>query len=143
MEYFYIKAPENHYDLADCFDGVFDAETKFWRFHIKKKEDVLNFLHCSENEETEEEDMTDYLNRYADKKRPKRSRSVHRARSACVDKSSDSDSNSNSDSDYELEKNHVNQKTTDKQQNEQTCEIAEKKQTTQQKKVQELKKLIK
>jgi hypothetical protein len=143
MEYFYIKSPENHYDLADCFDGVFDTETQSWRFNITKKEDVLNFLHCSENEETDEEDITDYLNKYAEKKRPKRSRSVHRARSACVDKSSDLDSNLNSDSDSGLEKNNVNHKTTDKQQNEQTCEIAEKKQTTQQKKVQELKKLIK
>jgi hypothetical protein len=135
MEYFYITAPENHYDLADCFNGVYDKEKQSWKFAIEQKDDVLNFLRCSENEETDEEDMTSYLNKHTEKI-PKRSRSVHRARSACVENSSDSDSDSNSDSDSE---NRVNPKTPNKQQ----CDVAENKQTAQKQKIQELKQLIK
>ena len=44
MDYCYIAAPEDHYDLEDCFDGVYDKEKKAWRFNISQKEEVLNFL---------------------------------------------------------------------------------------------------
>lgn len=37
MDYCYITAPENHFDLEDCFDGVYDKEKKAWRFDISQK----------------------------------------------------------------------------------------------------------
>lgn len=137
MDYFYITAPENHYDLADIFDGFYDTEKQSWRFHMEDKEDVLKFLSCSGDEETDEEDMTDYLNAHAEK-RPKRSCSVHRARSSCIDKSSDSDSDveviSTSSTFGGVEKVPVEQK---------LCDAAEKRQAAQQQKAKEIKKLIK
>lgn len=140
MDYYYITAPEDHYDLEDCFGGVYDKEKKAWRFDISQKEEVLNFLSCSGDEETEEQDMTAYLNKHT-KVKPKRSRSIHRARSACIDKSSDSDSYSDSES--ELEKKPIKHIASSKQKNEHTCVVAEKKQTAQKQKVQEIKKLVK
>jgi hypothetical protein len=128
MEYFYVTAPENHHDLADCFGGVYDKTAKTWRFDISQKEDVQNFLTCSEEESTDEEDVMDYLNKYTEN-RPERSRSVHRARSACAENSSDS----SLDSDSEIEKSNTSP----------PCEISEKHQIARQKKVQELKDLIK
>jgi hypothetical protein len=135
MDYCYITAPENHYDLEDCFGGVYDTEKKAWRFDIAQKEEVLNFLYCSGDEENEEEDITECLNKYA-RAKPKRSRSVHRSRSACTD-------NKSSDSEFELEEEPVKHETSGKKQTEQMCVVAEKKQTAQKQKVEELKKLIK
>ena len=96
MDYCYIAAPEDHYDLEDCFDGVYDKEKKAWRFNISQKEEVLNFLSPDGDEETPDGDVVDYLNKHT-KAKPKRSRSIHRARSACTNKSSDSDSDPDSD----------------------------------------------
>lgn len=144
MDYCYITAPENHYDLQDCFGGVYDKEKQAWRFDISQKEEVLNFLSISEDEETEEQDVTDYLNAHTIAK-PKRSRSIHRARSACTNKSSDSNSDSDSDSnsDSDLDSPLEPQKTEKSQQSTHECVLMEKVQTVQKQKVQEIKKLIK
>lgn len=141
MEYFYLTAPENHCDLADCFGGVFDPEKKIWMFDIERKQEVLNFLSCCKDE-TDEEDINDYLNTHT---KPKRSRSIHRARSACADKSSDSESDSNSNSNSDSESEYEYQESSDpkKHPKENMCDIEEKVQMTRQKKIQELKKFIK
>ena len=138
MDYCYIAAPEDHYDLEDCFDGVYDKEKKAWRFNISQKEEVLNFLSPDGDEETPDGDVVDYLNKHT-KAKPKRSRSIHRARSACTNKSSDSVSDSDLDLDSPLEP-HKTEKT---QQSTHSCVLIEKVQTVQKQKVQEIKKLIK
>jgi len=134
MDYCYIPAPEDHCDLQDCFDGVYDKEKKAWRFNISQKEEVLNFLSSDGDEETPDGDIVDYLNKHT-KAKPKRSRSIHRARSACTNKSSDSDS----DLDSPLEPH----KTEKIQQSTHDCVLIEKVQTVQKQKVKEIKKLIK
>lgn len=134
MDYCYITAPENHYDLEDCFNGVYDKEKKAWRFDISQKEEVLNFLSCSGDEETPEQDAADYLSAHT-KTKPKRSRSIHRARSTCIANSSDSDSDLGSPLEpHKIEK--IQQSTHE-------CVVVEKKQTVQKQKLQEIKKLIK
>lgn len=136
MEYFYLEAPENHYDLADCFGGVYDTKKQIWRFNIEQKNDVLNFLNCSGDEETDKEDIIDYLDKHIEpEKKSKRSRSIHRARSACVDRSSDSESESESTQEKTLKK----QKTP----NPQVCDVAKKKQLIQQQTIRELEKISK
>lgn len=146
MDYCYIAAPEDHYDLEDCFDGVYDKEKKAWRFNISQKEEVLNFLSPDGDEETPDEDVVDYLNKHT-KAKPKRSRSIHRARSACTNKSSDSDLDLDSELDLDLDLDldsplepHKTEKT---QQSTHECVPIEKVQTVQKQKVQEIKKLIK
>ena len=136
MDYCYIAAPEDHYDLEDCFDGVYDKEKKAWRFNISQKEEVLNFLSPDGDEETPDGDVVDYLNAHT-KAKPKRSRSIHRARSACTNKSSDSDSDLDLDSPLEPHKTEKTQQSTHE------CVLIEKVQTVQKQKVQEIKKLIK
>lgn len=132
MDYCYIAAPEDHYDLEDCFDGVYDKEKKAWRFNISQKEEVLNFLSPDGDEETPDGDVVDYLNKHT-----KRSRSIHRARSACTNKSSDSDSDLDLDSPLEPHKTEKTQQSTHE------CVLIEKVQTVQKQQVQEIKKLIK
>ena len=61
-QYFYIKSPANHYDLKDCFNGVYIEEKEMWRFDKSQKELVLDFLACSSDEEDEES-----LSQYMDK----------------------------------------------------------------------------
>lgn len=142
MEYYYINAPENHYDLADIFGGVYDKEKQCWRVDIQQKAEVLNFMTCpaSSSSESETEDLKEYLKANT-LKRPKRSRSIHRARSSCTNKSdsyssvdSDSDSYSSVDLDSDSkDKESLTQK---------PCDVAETRQAAQAQKVKDLKKLI-
>lgn len=46
-QYFYIEADIDHVDLEDIFQGEYDKNKKMWKFDINKKNQVVDFLNCS------------------------------------------------------------------------------------------------
>lgn len=52
-QYCYIKADQDHQDLADIFKGEYIKNRKAWRFDKNQKEEVTRFLYCSSSESEE------------------------------------------------------------------------------------------
>lgn len=66
--YFYIKSPEDHYDLEDLFEGIFIHEKQMWKIDKSKEKDVMNFLYCSDEENEENIDTPNEMHNENDER---------------------------------------------------------------------------
>jgi hypothetical protein len=54
-QYFFLKAPEDHVDLHDIFQGKYIKSRQQWRFDKTQEAEVSKFMECTSSDESDHE----------------------------------------------------------------------------------------
>ena len=99
-QYFFLKAPEDHFDLFDIFQGTYIKSRQQWRFDKTQEAEVSKFMECSSSDESDASDKHRNRNKHD---------RLHRANSFNASDSSEEDCES-IDGNYNYRRKRPSQK---------------------------------